>query len=164
MPAKRALRKTIGEHDRSVDGADHLESRDLARIAREPVAAIGAVLGGKKTAFAQLLQQLGKNRQRDATGIGDFFGADGLPVAPQAQCKMLESNETVICLLCKPEHSDPTGADGGELYPQSSTFRALRNRSGIAKSIVCRALALKRRACSMRRSGSVSCKGSKCFT
>jgi hypothetical protein len=80
------LGEALRQNDGAVDGADHFERRNIPRIARQPIAAIRALLGNQQAAARQFLQDFRKQGQRNAVIVGDILGAcapRGLP----ARCR-----------------------------------------------------------------------------
>ena len=75
------LGEALGQDDRAVDGADHFQRADFVRIASQPVAAVGALLGDQQARLGQLLQDLRQQRQGDPVGLGDVLGGGGSPAS-----------------------------------------------------------------------------------
>ena len=94
--------EAMGENDGSVDGADGVECRDLARVPGEAVAAVGALFGAEESGFIEFLQNFGQEREWDVVGCGNFLrtgdamgGVDG---------EVLEGDESVVGFFGKFEH------------------------------------------------------------
>ena len=84
--------KAIGEDNRPVNRPDYFERGNQPRVFRQAISAIGAVLGNQKAGFAELLQQLRKQRKGDTAAIGYFLRAHRLSGFALPGSKMLESN------------------------------------------------------------------------
>src|SRR5438309_4426122 len=65
------LGETLRQDNRPVDSADHFEGGNLVRIARQAVSPIGALFRNQETAFGQRLENLRKQRQRNAIRFGN---------------------------------------------------------------------------------------------
>jgi len=65
--------EAMRQDDGAVQGPDHLQRGNFLRRARQPVSAVGALLGDQKTGASKLLQDLRKQGQRDAVGLGNIF-------------------------------------------------------------------------------------------
>ena len=81
------LGEAVGQDDRPVDASRITSSaRDFVRVARQPVAAVGALLGKQQARLHQLLQDLRKQRQRDPIRVRNVLGATR-SLAPVAKCR-----------------------------------------------------------------------------
>src|SRR5258708_6285467 len=89
------LREAGCEKNRAIDGTDHFQRGDVGGLGGEPVAAIGPMLGSQKSVLDQLLQDLGKQGQRDAVHLGDFFGTGAFGAMDD---EVFEGNQPVVGL------------------------------------------------------------------
>jgi hypothetical protein len=100
MPAIRVTSKAVRKDNRTIDRTYYFKGRDKFRIARQPVAPVCTKRGNQKSRFSEFLQQLGHDWQRNTARLGYFLCAQGFVGFPLPGRKMLESNKTVIRLLC----------------------------------------------------------------
>src|SRR5580698_4667931 len=103
MDAIAVLGEARRQKNRPVNSADHLIRRDLFRIARQLVAAIGPVLRPQEPVLHQLLQDLREQRRRDPVGLGDLLGAR---TRRRIHRQVLQSDEPVVRFFSQLEHSD----------------------------------------------------------
>ena len=60
---------------RPIDGVNDFESRNLACLPGQCIAAVHPRMGPKQTGFGQPLQNLGQQLGRNSIGVGDILGA-----------------------------------------------------------------------------------------
>src|SRR3954447_6938646 len=106
MTAHGLFGEAVSENDRAINGPNNFQCGNLLRLARQPIATVGPVLRNQKAALSQFLKELRKDGERNPTRVRDFFGAHRSAFLLLLQCKMSESNQTVIRLLCKSKHRE----------------------------------------------------------
>src|SRR4051812_13427536 len=106
MTAHGLFGEAVSEHDRPINGPNNVQCGNLLRFARKPIAAVRTILRDQKAALSQLLKQLRQNGEWNPTCIRHFLGAHRSAFLLLVQCKMSESNQTVIRLLCKSKHRE----------------------------------------------------------
>ena len=96
--------EAMRQDDRAVDGADHFERADAARVAGQLVAAVGAGERLEDAGFGELLEDFGEQRNRQAVGVGNVLGA-GRRAGNRGEVP--ECDEAVIRFLGQLEHWNP---------------------------------------------------------
>src|SRR5258708_7496263 len=88
----------------AIEGGDPSRRGIVAPLGGQPVTAIGSMLRSQESVLDQLLQDLGKQGQRDAVHLGDLFGAGAF--GPMND-EVLQGNKPVVGLLGKLQHCNP---------------------------------------------------------
>ncbi len=106
MTARRLGCKAIGQNDGAIDGSNDFERGNQPRIARQAVAAVSSMRCGEEARLAQLLQELGKNRERNAAAVGHLFRASRrLGTRDQSlSSEVSQGDQTIIRFFSEPKH------------------------------------------------------------
>src|SRR5262245_23860512 len=88
--------------DRSLERPDDLPHRDVARPARQDVAALGSVLANDQAALGEPLQDLRKQLGGNTELLRDALGADS--AEPVVAGDVVDRHQPVIGSLREPEH------------------------------------------------------------
>ena len=101
------IREAMRQNDRAIDGPDYLKGVNRRRVPSQPVTAVSAMLGLKKTLTSQLLQDLGQEGERNSIGVSDFLGAGTRSMT--ADREMFQGDQAVVRFLTEPEHGGYIG-------------------------------------------------------